>query len=226
MTVYVSPEITEVVRPNALAWLDRHGDHLYRFAMLRLRDAAASERAVQETLLTALKGEAVFDGQGSERTWLVGILRHKILDRLRDLVAFQTFPVSHGVQADFEEDGQWRRASAPVDWHDAPPQPVKQQKFQEVLDRALSSLPARMSAALILREIDGTDIDEICEVLNISRANLRSILHVARMEMRRFLEINWFASANETAAKKPSYVSQPLPNSAAVRFPPNRRLII
>ena len=64
-------------------WLERHGDYLFKYAVFRLRDTSAAEDAVQETFLAALKAYEKFEGRGSERTWLVGILKHKVTDHFR-----------------------------------------------------------------------------------------------------------------------------------------------
>jgi RNA polymerase sigma-70 factor (ECF subfamily) len=84
MATYLSHRISEnASRPSD--WLDLHGDYLYRYAMLRVRDASAAEDAVQETLLAALQSYNNYEGRGSERTWLVGILKHKIIDHFRKI---------------------------------------------------------------------------------------------------------------------------------------------
>lgn len=71
--------------PDAGLWVDQHGDYLFKYAVFRLRDSSAAEDAVQETFLAALKGYEKIEGRGSERTWLVGILKHKITDHFRRL---------------------------------------------------------------------------------------------------------------------------------------------
>src|SRR6266487_4458723 len=74
-------------------WLDDHGDYLFKYAVFRLRDSTAAEDAVQETFLAALKAYTKFEGRGSERTWLVGILKHKITDHFRRVV--RETPLGH-----------------------------------------------------------------------------------------------------------------------------------
>ena len=64
-------------------WVEAHGDYLFNFAIGQLRDASVAEDLVQDTFLAAFKARDRFSGQSSERTWLVGILRHKICDHLR-----------------------------------------------------------------------------------------------------------------------------------------------
>ncbi len=68
---------------NAELWLDEHGDYLYRFALSRLHDEEVSADMVQEALLAAWRGKSRFKGDSSLRTWLVSILKHKIIDYIR-----------------------------------------------------------------------------------------------------------------------------------------------
>jgi len=213
---------------NPENWIDAHGDYLFRYAMFRLRDVAAAEDVLQETLLAAMKGHTGFMGASSERTWLVGILRHKILDRFRevsrlrplyDLDAFDDF--------DFQENGHWRLDSAPVAWRAEPDELIEQKEFWDVLTHGLSSLSARTATAFILREIDCLDTDEICEVLNVSRENLWVMLHRARLSLRRYLQINWFGAppvSAQTAGIDSGRVDGPVPVPQAVSFALHQRL--
>jgi RNA polymerase sigma-70 factor (ECF subfamily) len=66
-------------------WLDDHGDALLGYACARVRDRDAAEDLVQETLLAAWRARASFAGKSSERTWLIGILKHKLADHWRRL---------------------------------------------------------------------------------------------------------------------------------------------
>ena len=68
--------------PNMHDWLNQHGDYLYRFALARLRDPHLAEDVVQETFLAAIKSPN-FAEQSAPRTWLTGILKHKIIDVMR-----------------------------------------------------------------------------------------------------------------------------------------------
>src|SRR5436190_21724511 len=92
-------------------WLDDHGDYLFKYASFRLRDDTAAEDAVQETFLAALKAYRKFEGRGSERTWLVGILKHKIIDHFRK--ALREAPIGEDVDDGpdhsefFERTDQW-----------------------------------------------------------------------------------------------------------------------
>jgi RNA polymerase sigma-70 factor, ECF subfamily len=186
--------------PDPSKWLDDHGDYLFRYAVFRLRDDTASEDAVQETLLAALKAYKRFEGRGSERTWLVGILKHKIVDHFRR--AGREAPI--GEESDigpehrefFERNdewvGHWNADYAPSDWHATPAELVERSDFWRVFSDCLSPLPKRTASAFTLREVEGLKSEEICTILNISVNNLWIMLHRARLHLRNCLERSWF----------------------------------
>ena len=179
--------------PNT--WLDQHGDALFRYALLRVRNTTLAEDMVQETLLAALKARARYAGDASERTWLIGILNHKIIDNFRQTHREQPFTehllddydISNEL---FDEHGHWMRR--PSTWSN-PDQAFEQQEFWETLAECVARLPPRLAELFILREIDGLDTDEICKVLDISTTNNAWVmLSRARMQLRQCLEIKWF----------------------------------
>jgi len=219
--------IRQAGQSNPSSWLDRHGDYLYRYAIFRVRDAMVAEDLLQETLLAAIKGCSLFKGVSSERTWLVGILRHKILDRLSEVSRAQPLHITEDSidRVTFEADGHWKSAVAPLAWQDDPYELVERKEFWEVLSQALSSLPARTATAFILREIDRLGTDEICDALNVTPETLSAMLHRARIALRGFLQTNWFgAPANSpyNSAFNSSQANMPLPTS--VSFAPRPRL--
>jgi RNA polymerase sigma-70 factor (ECF subfamily) len=186
--------------PDAGAWLDQHGDYLFKYAVFRLRDDTAAEDAVQETFLAALKAYEKFEGRGSERTWLVGILKHKIIDHFRRVsreapIGEETEEASEHREffdrAD-EWKGHWRNDFAPSDWHATPEELIEQHDFWRVFSDCLSPLPKRTANAFTLREIDGFTSEEICEMLGITVNNLWVMLHRARLHLRNCLERSWF----------------------------------
>lgn len=181
------------------AWLDSHGDYLYRFALVRVRDAAVAEDLLQETLLAAVGSYQGHEGRSSERTWLVGIMKHKVVDHFRRLARtpqFQLTPENFEKNC-FEESGpwpgHWRDDQAPLHWSVQPADLTESREFWETFDRCLSQLPQQMSIAFTLREIDGLSSTEICEILNITPNNLWVLLHRGRTKLRHLLEANWFS---------------------------------
>lgn len=189
--------------PDPGVWLDHHGDYLFKYAVFRLRDDTAAEDAVQETFLAALKAYERFEGRGSERTWLVGILKHKIIDHFRR--TSREAPIGEESEAAPEHreffdradewKGHWHNDYAPSEWHATPEALVEQHDFWKIFSDCLSPLPHRTATAFTLREVDGLTSEEICEMLSITVNNLWVMLHRARLHLRNCLERNWFKRA-------------------------------
>ena len=178
-------------------WLERHGDYLYRYALVRVRDAAIAEDLLQETLLAAVGDCESHAGRSSERTWLVGILKHKVFDYFRRVARNAEFQLT--LESDEEGEwfessgpwrGHWREDRAPISW---PVQAVESREFWETLNQCLAQLPQQMAIAFTLREIDGLSSNDICDILNITPNNLWVLLYRSRGKLRELLEVNWFS---------------------------------
>jgi RNA polymerase sigma-70 factor (ECF subfamily) len=163
--------------------------------MLRLGDPHLSEDLVQETFLAAWKARDTFKGDSSERTWLVGILKHKIADYYRRKgreipMGESEYSQTGGESTFFNQDGMWK--DGPEEWGGDPADLFRKKEFLAQVTKCVSDLTPRLAHAFTLREIDGLESKEICKVLGVSETNLWVILHRARMLMRRCLEIHWF----------------------------------
>lgn len=186
--------------PDFNAWVDQHGDYLYKYALFRLRDGSAAEDCVQETFLAALKAYHGFEGRGSERTWLVGILKHKVMDHFRRITREASIGEIEDETSEHDEfftrtgewTNHWDENHAPSEWHATPEELVERTDFWKTLNDCLSPLPQRTASAFTLREVNGLSSEEICEVLSITVNNLWVILHRARLHLRNCLERNWF----------------------------------
>lgn len=175
--------------------LERQRPYLLRYASLQLRNADAAEDVVQETLLAALAGEASFGQRSNLRTWLTGILKHKIVDTIRR--ASREAPIGgpggeEGPDFDalFRENGHW--VEPPSAWQD-PDRALEQKRFLEVLEGCLQKLPARSARAFLMREHLGSQTDEICRELGITENHCFVLLYRARMALQQCLNGNWFA---------------------------------
>ena len=178
--------------PNMHNWLNEHGDFLYRFALARLRDPHLAEDVVQETFLAAIKSPS-FAEQSAPRTWLTGILKHKIIDVMRKNVrevAASSLMSDEDANMDefFDEKGHW--VDKPQQW-DMPEDALEQKQFLGVLQTCMERLPPKLAQLFMLRDVQETDNAEICKELNISTTNAWVMLYRARMGLRKCLEINW-----------------------------------
>ncbi len=168
---------------------------LLRFALLQLRDQAAAEDVVQETLLAALQGKDTFAGRAQLKTWAVSILRNKIVDHLRRGSREGTLPFvdeqgDEDFDALFDGSGHWQEA--PGDWGD-PAAVLEQRGFYEVLELCMKALPEKLARVFTMREVLGFETDEICKELKMSTSNCWVVLYRARMRLRECLQLRWFA---------------------------------
>lgn len=180
-------------------WVDEHGDYLFKFALMRLRDPAKAEDAVQETFLAALKGGKSFAGRSAEKSWLVGILKNKIYDHFRKAsretsftdLEFYSDEESDRFVTDGLGQGGWIHELGPQEWTNQG-EGLDNELFWKTYRDCSGKLPKNVAAVFNLREVDGIESKEICSLLNITESNLWVMLHRARMALRRCLETNWF----------------------------------
>lgn len=175
--------------PEPEEWLEQYGNDLYRYALARLRRSHEAEEAVQETLLAALKKRWQFEGRSQPRTWLIGILKHKILDRQRAAAREAIDADPDELDAWFDASGHWRRT--PRNWND-PPAFAERSEFWNVVRDCMGKLPPLMAEAFTLRTLDDCGPTDVCRELAISPGNLWVLLHRARLRLVRCLEIHWF----------------------------------
>lgn len=178
-------------------WPDLYGDTLYRHALFRLRDPMAAEEVVQETFLAALQARERFAGNASEKTWLIGILKHKIIDHLRKITRERPHdeelqPLDTLEQESFDGRGHWK---IDVGRWSNPDGSLEQEQFWRTLQGCVERLPPRMASLFILREIDGMESEAICQELALSTTNnLWTLLSRMRMRLRQCLEQQWFGT--------------------------------
>lgn len=184
-------------------WVEKHGDYLLRFALMRVQSEQLAEDMVQETFLAALKAFDSFQGKSSEKSWLVSILKRKIIDHFRKnsrLVSFQNEdnlePLPDFIEQG-ERAGRWKDGMGPLDWGENPLNELEKAEFRSVLRSCIAKLQTNHAAVFVLREIHGKSTKEICKELNISASNLWVILHRARTHLRRCLENKWFSPNRE-----------------------------
>ncbi len=186
-------------RPNDQQ-LAEFRDYLLRYALYRLRDEELAEEAVQETLLAALQAKGGFAAQSSVKTWLTGILKHKIIDAQRRACRDPFLLESREDEEDsagdfdslFDKQGHWG-SDGPRPW-EHPEQSLEQQDFWRVYEECNERLPKRTAMVFAMREALGYEIEEICQNLEISATNCSVLLYRARLGLRQCLEKNWFGT--------------------------------
>lgn len=185
--------MTTAADNNQHEWLVEHGDYLYRFALARVRDPHLAEDVVQETLIAAIQNDS-YAGKAAPRTWLTGILKHKIIDLMRRQMREQPLesndlPDTPGMDEFFaDDDGHW--LEKPQFWA-APEDELEQKQFLLILQQCMDRLPPKLARIFFMREVHENDNEEICKELEISTTNAWVMLYRARMGLRKCLELNW-----------------------------------
>jgi len=173
---------------------------LMRFAQAQLRNEAWAEDAVSETVLAALSKPQSFAGQSQLKTWLVGILKHKLVDQIRRHsreVSVTTDDDDEDIDALlFKEDGHWREA--PAEWGD-PQASCSRREFFEVLEACVEQLPGVQGRIFMMREWLELETGEICKELGITATNAWVLLHRARLRLQMCLQERWFGRKAGTA---------------------------
>ena len=171
--------------------VDRHHDSMLRLAKTFVHSHEVAEEVVQETWLGVLRGIDRFEARSSLRTWLLAIL----VNRARstgsreartvpesDLGGF--VPAVDGSR--FDVSGAW--SSPPEQWEEAVEDRIGAAALRAEILSAFAKMPARQRAVVMLRDVDGLHGDEVCEVLGLTPANERALLHRGRSRLRQALE--------------------------------------
>jgi len=174
--------------------LAAHRDYLYRFALLHLHDGTRAQDVVQETLLAAMESRSGFSGRAQLRTWLTGILKHKIIDVFRR--QSRETALTTGPEADsyFNPKDRDHWHTFPTTWGN-PEKSLEQKRFWEIFDTCSKEMPPQIARVFTMRELMGLETDEICKELGITANNCWVMLYRARMNLRQCLETRWFGDA-------------------------------
>ena len=179
--------------------IQHHRPYLLRYALLQLRNPDQAEDVVQETLLAALEGRARFAGGSSLKTWLTGILKHKILDAIRRKSREQPLAPAGDDEAEtvdtlFKNDGHWQQM--PATWGN-PEEALENRRFWEIFELCSRLMPERTARVYMLREVMELSTEEICQEFSITPTNLWVILHRRASRCANVLEIKWFGVAQK-----------------------------
>ena len=216
----ISSSVGPTVETDPNDWLSAHGDYLFNLAIGQIRDPLLAEDLVQETFLAALKGRERFSGRSSDRTWLVGILRHKIYDYLRRVCRERrghTEPsATRPGQEAWDDSVLWAHEVA-ADCME-PSRRMELSEFREALERALGKLPARIAQVFQLYEVEERPNREVCARLNISENNLWVMLHRARKQLQQELGDWWYGAGKLRSAGAQCNSNPPENAQPAVSF--------
>jgi RNA polymerase sigma-70 factor, ECF subfamily len=186
--------------------IDRYHSSLVRIATLFVRDSGVAEEVAQETWIGVLRGLEGFAGRSSFRTWLFGILANQARrrgERERRMIPFSALvqPPQEGAEPSVDPDrflpaghrwaGHW--ATPPTPWPAMPEESYLSTELRAEIEQAIAALPANQRAVITLRDVEGWQADEVCNVLALSATHQRVLLHRARSRVRGALARRWAA---------------------------------
>lgn len=176
-------------------WVSEHGDYLFSYTISRISSRELAEDLVQETMLSAFQARDKFRGDSSERTWLVSILKRKVIDHYRKQ-ARDPESLTENFNLPFHKggvnDGTWITEHAPSSWNHHKMDNEDDEALMKVIQYCISLLAPKMAATFSMKTMDEISTEEICKELDISESNLWVLLHRARLQLRECVENQWY----------------------------------
>ena len=182
---------TNTIDPNT--WIDKYSDYLFNYTIVRVDDREIAQDLVQETFFAGLKSMKNFKGEASERTWLISILKRKIIDYYRKVNSKKgKAEVRINYANDGESEGDWleERVADPFD-NNAECE-IENTELGAAIHNCISKLPEKQARIFTMKTIQGFDTEAICNEYDITASNLWVIIHRARTAMAECLQKNWF----------------------------------
>ncbi len=185
-------------------WIERYADYLYSYAYARLRKEEVAQDLVQDTFFSALRAKDTFLQNASEKTWLVSILKRKIIDHYRKKstqnelnildkpVEGEDGAIGFFFENQASQPGHWTSSASPNQWGRTFETSVESDEFNDILRTCLTKLPEKTAAAFVMKNMEGLETEEICKELNITQSNYWVMMHRAKLALRDCMEKNWF----------------------------------
>lgn len=175
----------------------QHADSLYRYALSRVKDHHAAEDLVQDCLSAAWQRIDTFDGRSSLSTWLIGIIKFKVIDYFRkskrtptDQAADDSDGKHDPLNSLFDSCGSWK-----IDPNHglemlarAPDQIASQNELLDWVRACLDKLPDRLRVLFTLREVDGLDVSSAASAAGVTAGSAAVLLTRSRQRLRSCLQ--------------------------------------
>ncbi|MCB0426719.1 MAG: sigma-70 family RNA polymerase sigma factor [Mangrovimonas sp.] len=177
---------------NPDTWIDKYSDYLFNYTISRVNDREIAKDLVQETFFAGLKSMKNFKGEASESTWLISILKRKIIDHYRKINSAKGKAEVRINYSDAESEGDWLEEQVADPFDKTAEDKLENEELGDAIMNCLSKLPEKQATVFRMKTIEGLDTEFICKELDITPSNLWVIVHRARQAMADCLETNWF----------------------------------
>ena len=178
---------------NPDKWIHLHSNYMYNYTITRVNNHELAKDLIQETFFSSLKAMKNFKGQASERTWLISILKRKIIDYYRKSNSKKgQAEVRMSFYKKGENKGKWLEEKTPSNWSETADAIIENTELKSAINLCIGNLPKKYRMVFLLKTVENYETKEICNELGISSSNLWVIIHRARAQLRACLEKNWF----------------------------------
>lgn len=173
-------------------WIDHYSDYLFNYTITRVNDREIAKDLVQDTFFAGLKSMGNFKGEANERTWLIAILKRKIIDHYRKINSKKGKAEIRMDYTTDDHEGDWLEERISDENQLNAEQALENSELGDAIYECMDKLPKKQAMVFKMKTILGQDTETICNELNITSSNLWVIIHRARTQMAECLEKNWF----------------------------------
>lgn len=174
-------------------WVDQYADYLFNFAVARVSDAEIAKDLVQETFFAGLKSAKNYKGDAAERTWLIAILKRKVIDHYRKINSNKgKAEVRMNYSSSSDSEGDWLEERVADPFSKLENSPIENEELGMAIQECISKLPKKQARVFKMKTIQGISTEDICNELGINPSNLWVMIHRSRTALMGCLNENWF----------------------------------
>ena len=174
-------------------WVDSYADYLFNYAISRVSDTEIAKDLVQETFFAGLKSAKNYKGEAAERTWLIAILKRKVIDYYRKINSKKgKAEVRMSYSSNSDAEGDWLEEQVADPFSSFENDPIENEELGMAIYECMSKLPKKQSLVFTMKTIRGMSTEDICNELGINPSNLWVMIHRARTALMGCLNQNWF----------------------------------
>ena len=190
------PSVLSNISKVLESWVDQYTDGMMSWAYHKIGRKEIAEDIVQEVFVAAYQSYHSFEGKSSPKTWLYSILNRKIADYFREQYKGSKphEDSSNSLLAMmFKADGHWSEYGNPKEWSDDP-HLLDNADFNSTLSNCMEKLPSNWHSVIQYTYLEEKKSKVVCQELQITPTNLWQIMHRAKLQLRKCLEMHWFAA--------------------------------
>lgn len=174
-------------------WVDSYADYLFNYAIGRVSNAEIAKDLVQETFFAGLKSAKNFKGDAAERTWLIAILKRKVIDHYRKINSKKgKAEVRMSYSASSDAEGDWLEEQVADPNSILENDVIENEELGLAIHECIAKLPKKQARVFKMKTIQGISTEDICKELDINPSNLWVMIHRARTALMGCLNQNWY----------------------------------